>query len=64
MHVKVELQAHCFSDSYKDLEKLQNSLVAKIRDEILAKPKVVLLPPNSLPQQEGKAVRVIDYRVN
>jgi len=62
MHVKVELQAHCFSDSYKDLENLQYSLIHKIRDEVLAKPKVVLLPPNSLPQQEGKAIRVVDHR--
>jgi phenylacetate-CoA ligase len=62
MYVNVELQAQCFSDSYQDLEKIQNSLVSKIRDEVLAKPKIVLLEPGELPQQEGKAIRVVDAR--
>lgn len=62
MYVKVELRSEYFSDSYHDLEKLKESLVHQIRDEVLAKPKVLLLPPGELPQQEGKAVRVVDYR--
>ena len=41
---------------------LEAEIAARLRSEILTKPKVKLLPPASLPVSEGKAKRVIDKR--
>ncbi len=41
---------------------LEGEIAARLRSEILTKPKVKLLPPSSLPFSEGKAKRVIDRR--
>ena len=41
---------------------LESEIAARLRSEILTKPKVKLLPPASLPVSEGKAKRVIDRR--
>jgi phenylacetate-CoA ligase len=41
---------------------LEGEIAARLRSEILTKPKVKLLPPASLPMSEGKAKRVIDRR--
>jgi phenylacetate-CoA ligase len=41
---------------------LEVEIAARLRSEILTKPKVKLLPPASLPVSEGKAKRVIDKR--
>jgi phenylacetate-CoA ligase len=41
---------------------LEAEIAARLRAEILTKPKVKLLPPASLPVSEGKAKRVIDHR--
>ena len=41
---------------------LEGEIAARLRSEILTKPKVKLLPPASLPISEGKAKRVIDRR--
>jgi len=41
---------------------LEGEIAARLRSEILTKPKVKLLPPGSLPIGEGKAKRVIDRR--
>jgi phenylacetate-CoA ligase len=41
---------------------LEGEIAARLRSEILTKPKVKLLPPASLPISEGKAKRVIDKR--
>ncbi len=41
---------------------LEAEIAARLRSEILTKPKVKLLPPASLPVSEGKAKRVIDRR--
>jgi phenylacetate-CoA ligase len=41
---------------------LEGEIAARLRSEILTKPKVKLLPPASLPVSEGKAKRVIDRR--
>jgi phenylacetate-CoA ligase len=62
MTVQAEL-AH--GDSYMGEEQrvaLEGEIAARLRSEILTKPKVKLLPPASLPVSEGKAKRVIDRR--
>jgi len=41
---------------------LEVEIAARLRSEILTKPKVKLLPPASLPVSEGKATRVVDKR--
>jgi phenylacetate-CoA ligase len=41
---------------------LEAEIAARLRAEILTKPKVKLLPPASLPVSEGKAKRVLDRR--
>ena len=61
MTVDVELKQLSIDD-YGALEKLSKAIVGALRDEILVTPKVHLLPKGSLPQSEGKAVRVRDLR--
>jgi phenylacetate-CoA ligase len=61
MIIQVEL-----GDSAMQPEKvarLQNSIVEKMRAEILIKPKVELVGQGTLPVSEGKATRVTDQRV-
>jgi phenylacetate-CoA ligase len=60
--VKVELAAAGFDGQVEHLTALQQELVEKLRAEIWVKPKVDLVPPGSLPVNEGKAKRVIDKR--
>ncbi len=61
--IKIEVElAGLFTDDYSKLEKLTKEITHKLRDEILLTPKVLLVGKNSLPQSEGKAVRVIDLR--
>lgn len=62
MTVQAELAhaaAHLNDDQRYTLEA---EIAARLRAEILTKPKVKLLPPASLPVSEGKAKRVIDRR--
>lgn len=59
--VEVEL-ADLFTDDYHKLQGLAKEIARCLRDEILLTPKVKLLDKGSLPQAEGKAVRVKDLR--
>ena len=60
--VQAEL-AHGDSDMAEEQRvALEGEIAARLRYEILTKPKVKLLPPASLPVNEGKAKRVIDRR--
>lgn len=61
MIVEVEL-AQLFTDDYARLQSLTRDITRLLRDEILVTPHVKLLPKGSLPQKEGKAVRVNDLR--
>ena len=61
MTVDVELKQLSIDD-YSALERLSKAIAGALRDEILVTPKVHLLPQGSLPQSEGKAVRVKDLR--
>ena len=61
MTVEVELK-DMFIDDYSKLQNLEKEITRQLRDEILITPKVRLVPKNSLPKSEGKAVRVKDLR--
>jgi Coenzyme F390 synthetase len=61
MTVDVELK-QIATDDYALLSNLTKSITARLRDEILVTPRVRLVPKGSLPQSEGKAVRVKDLR--
>ena len=62
MTVEVELK-DMFIDDYPKLQALEKEITRQLRDEILVTPHVVLVPKNTLPKSEGKAVRVHDKRV-
>ena len=49
---------------YIELEKVRKAISHRLKDEILVTPKVKLVKKGSLPQSEGKAVRVKDLRDN
>ena len=59
--VDVELDS-LKSDDYSALQNLSKEITRRIKDEILVTPKVRLVSKGSLPQSEGKAVRVKDLR--
>ncbi|MCF0176021.1 MAG: phenylacetate--CoA ligase [Bacteroidales bacterium] len=61
MTVEVELE-ELFTDDYVGLQNLAKSVQRALKDEILLTPYVKLVAKGSLPQSEGKAVRVVDKR--
>ncbi|MBP5257779.1 MAG: phenylacetate--CoA ligase [Prevotella sp.] len=61
MKVEVELD-EMSTDVYPELQKMTRDIQRALRDEILLTPKVMLVKKGSLPQSEGKAVRVKDLR--
>ncbi len=63
MLVEVEL-GDLFSDDFSALQELKRKITHQLKDEILITPKVKIVEKNSLPQSEGKAVRVKDLRKN
>jgi phenylacetate-CoA ligase len=62
MTVQAELARGELEMSEAQRSALEREIAARLRSEILTKPKVRLLPPASLPVSEGKAKRVIDRR--
>ena len=63
MIVEVEL-SDLSTDNYIELEKVRKNITRQLKDEILVTPKLKLVKKGSLPQSEGKAVRVKDLRDN
>ena len=63
MIIEVEVKKDWFNGDISRLDKLTKQLTALIRDEVLVKPIIRLVEPNSLPKPEGKAVRVKELRV-
>ena len=61
MIVEVELEK-LFTDDYTRLQVLTREITRLLKDEILVTPQVKLVPKGTLPQSEGKAVRVKDLR--
>lgn len=59
--VDVELNS-LTTDDFSVLQNLAKEITRRIKDEILVTPKVRLVSKGSLPQSEGKAVRVKDLR--
>ena len=62
MIIEVEVKKDWFNGDISRLDKLTKQLTAQIRDEVLVKPIIKLVEPNSLPKPEGKAVRVKELR--
>ena len=62
INVKVEVRPEIFKGDVKDLENLKHKIIEELKTNVLVKPHVILVEPNSLPKSEGKAVRVIDKR--
>lgn len=63
MVVEVEL-SDLSTDNYIELEKIRKNITHQLKDEILVTPKVKLVKKGTLPQSEGKAIRVKDLRDN
>ena len=61
MTVEVELDGLA-TDVYPELQKMTRDIQRALKDEILLTPRVRLVKKGSLPQSEGKAVRVRDLR--
>jgi phenylacetate-CoA ligase len=61
MIVEVELDK-LFTDDYTRLQVLAREITRLLKDEILVTPLVKLVPKGTLPQSDGKAVRVKDLR--
>ncbi|MFA5181152.1 MAG: phenylacetate--CoA ligase [Syntrophales bacterium] len=62
MTIKVEVERPFFNGDIKGLEQLRRKIAEGLKSDILITPKVDLVEPDSLPQSEGKAKRVIDNR--
>jgi len=62
IRIKVEVVQEIFHGDIRELEGLKRRVVEELKNEILIRPQVVLVEPNSLPGSEGKAVRVVDRR--
>ncbi len=63
MMVEVEL-GELHTDDYPKLQSLAKEITRQLKDELLLTPKVKLVEKGTLPQSEGKAVRVKDLRKN
>jgi len=62
VRIKVEINAQAFVEDMRYLHNLQKKITNSLRDEILITPKVEFVQSGSIPQAEGKAVRVQDLR--
>lgn len=61
--IKIEVElAELFTDDYAKLQMLTKEITRKLKDEILVTPRLKLVDKGTLPQSEGKAVRVKDLR--
>ena len=62
MEVQVEMSDAIFSDTVRDLERLERSISDALHSTLNIAARVRLLEPHSIPRSEGKAKRVIDNR--
>ncbi|MFB3895094.1 MAG: phenylacetate--CoA ligase family protein [bacterium] len=60
--IKVEIEKGLFDGKVEHLVTLRQTLIEKLKTEILVTPKIELAEPGTLPISEGKAKRVIDKR--
>jgi phenylacetate-CoA ligase len=62
MEIQIEMTNSIFSDSIKDIERIENKLKREIESAIGIGAKIKLVEPRSIPRSEGKAKRVFDRR--
>jgi phenylacetate-CoA ligase len=62
MEVHIEMTNRLFSDSVKDIEKIEQLLRSEIQSAIGVSARIRLVEPRSVPRSEGKAKRVVDRR--
>lgn len=62
MEIQIEMTNSIFSDSIKDIERIENKLKNEIQSAIGIGAKIKLVEPRSIPRSEGKAKRVFDRR--
>ena len=62
MEVQVEMTDKMFSDTVRDLEKIEHEIAAALQSTLNIVAKIRLLEPKSIPRSEGKAKRVLDKR--
>lgn len=62
MRVKVEIRDEYFVEDMRTLQALQKKICGLLREEILITARVDLVEHDSLPKNDGKAVRVVDKR--
>lgn len=62
MEIQIEMTNAIFSDSVKDIERIENKLRNEIQSAIGIGARIKLVEPRSIPRSEGKAKRVIDRR--
>ena len=62
IHVKVEINPACFTGSLEGADGIRRKVADAVKSELGVNPRVELLAPNTLPEQEGKAKRVFDLR--
>ncbi len=62
IRIQVEVHESIFQEDMRYLNRLREKIVRELRSEILVTPRVDLVESRSLPQSEGKAVRLIDRR--
>ena len=62
MEIQIEMTNAIFSDSIKDIERIENKLKNEIQSAIGVGARIKLVEPRSIPRSEGKAKRVFDRR--
>lgn len=61
--IEVELSDDIFIDDYPRLKNLASAMTQRIKNEILVSPQIKFVDKGSIPQQDGKAIRVLDKRI-
>lgn len=62
MTVQVEVTDRIFVEDMRHLQRIQNKITRELKSELLVTPRVELVEPQSLPRNDGKAVRLVDHR--
>lgn len=62
IEIQIEMTTKIFSDSIKDIERIEAKLKHEIQSAIGIGAKITLVEPRSIPRSEGKAKRVLDKR--
>jgi len=60
LEVQVELTPQGFSDSFRELEQLEEKIRSRLRSTLSLGPKVKLMEPKSLERTTGKSRRIVE----